>query len=158
MTTGLFNQENGHKSFIDVLRCIYIGKILLRKRAWYRLWLKWKRINCKQSARWQHLSWLKACAFFSLQKKLVSCVKRNNLYLGLVTPSSGWWSPIGLASLDNVTQIELFLGCVVSPKVANASNSHWCCRWHFWSKSCQFKWTFDGLDSAQQNSDFEICF
>ncbi len=23
-------------------------------------------------------------------------MKRNNLYLGLVTPSSGWWSPIGL--------------------------------------------------------------
>jgi hypothetical protein len=30
---------------------------------------QWKRINRKQSARWQHLSWLKASAFFSLQKK-----------------------------------------------------------------------------------------
>jgi hypothetical protein len=36
---------------------------------------KWKRINRKQSARWQHLSWLKASASFSLQKNLVSCVK-----------------------------------------------------------------------------------
>jgi hypothetical protein len=30
--------------------------------------LQWVRINCKQSARWQHLSQLKASAFFSLQK------------------------------------------------------------------------------------------
>ncbi len=29
---------------------------------------QWKRINRKQSARWQHLSQLKASAFFSLQK------------------------------------------------------------------------------------------
>ncbi len=55
---------------------------------------QWKRINYKQSARWQHLSQLKASAFFSLQKNLVSCMKCNNLYSGLVTPSSGWWSPI----------------------------------------------------------------
>ncbi len=54
---------------------------------------QWKRINHKQSARWQYLSWLKASAFFSLQK-IVSRVKCYNLYLGLVTPSSGWWSPI----------------------------------------------------------------
>ncbi len=60
--------------------------------------IQWKRINCKQSARWQHLSRLKASAVFSLQKKLVSCVKCNNLYSGLVTPSSGWWSPIDLTS------------------------------------------------------------
>jgi hypothetical protein len=50
---------------------------------------KWKRINRKQSARWQHLSQLKPSAFFSLQKHLVSCMKRNSLYSGLVTPSSG---------------------------------------------------------------------
>ncbi len=56
--------------------------------------LQWKRINCKQSTRWQHLSRLKANAFFSLQKHLVSCMKCNNLYSGLVMPSSGWWSPI----------------------------------------------------------------
>jgi hypothetical protein len=32
--------------------------------------LQWKIINCKQSARWQHISWLKASAFCSWQKKL----------------------------------------------------------------------------------------
>ncbi len=57
---------------------------------------EWKRINRKQSDRWQHLSRLKASAFFSLQKKLVSCMKRNSLCSWLVTPSSGWWTPIGL--------------------------------------------------------------
>jgi hypothetical protein len=52
-----------------------------------------KRISHKQSARWQHLSRLKASAFFSLQKK--SVVKKcNNLYLVLVTSFSGWMSPI----------------------------------------------------------------
>ncbi len=35
---------------------------------------QWKRINCKQSARWQRLSQLKASAFSSLQKELVSCM------------------------------------------------------------------------------------
>ncbi len=30
----------------------------------------------------------------SLWKKVVSCMKHINLYSGLVTPSSGWWSPI----------------------------------------------------------------
>ncbi len=39
----------------------------------------WKRISCKQSARWQHLSRLKASALFFLQKNLVSCMKCNNL-------------------------------------------------------------------------------
>jgi hypothetical protein len=29
---------------------------------------QWKRISRKQSTRWKHLSWLKAGAFFSLQK------------------------------------------------------------------------------------------
>jgi hypothetical protein len=56
-------------------------------------WMKWKRISHKQSARWQHLSQLKASALFFFQK-IVSCMKCNNLYLGLVMPSSGWWSPI----------------------------------------------------------------
>ncbi len=48
--------------------------------------LEWKTISCKQSARWQHLSLLKASALFFLQKKLV-VKKRSNLYLGLVMPS-----------------------------------------------------------------------
>jgi hypothetical protein len=33
--------------------------------------IKWKGINHKQSTRWQHLSRIKASAFFSLQKKLL---------------------------------------------------------------------------------------
>jgi hypothetical protein len=49
---------------------------------------QFKRINRKWSARWQHLSRLKGSAFFSLQKKLV-VKEHNNLYLGLVMPSSG---------------------------------------------------------------------
>jgi hypothetical protein len=57
--------------------------------------IQWKRISHKQSARWQHLSRLKASAFFFLQK-IVSCMKCNNLYSGLVTPSSGWCSPVGI--------------------------------------------------------------
>ncbi len=54
-----------------------------------RLMMQWKRINRKQSARWQHLTRLKASAFFSLQKDLVSCMKCNNFYSGLVMPSRG---------------------------------------------------------------------
>ncbi len=50
------------------------------------MWCQWKGINLKQSARWQKLSRLKACAFFSFQKKLV-VMKHSNLYLGLVMPS-----------------------------------------------------------------------
>ncbi len=49
---------------------------------------KWKRINCKQIARWQHLSRLKDSAFL-LEIFLISVKKYNNLYLRLVTPSSG---------------------------------------------------------------------
>ncbi len=42
---------------------------------------QWKRISCKQNARWQHLSGLKASAFFSLQNKYFIVKKCNNLYL-----------------------------------------------------------------------------
>jgi hypothetical protein len=63
--------------------------ILVRKEP-----TQWKRISCKQNARWQHLSQSKAGAFFSLKKNLV-ITKHYNLYLGLVTPSSGRWSLIG---------------------------------------------------------------
>ncbi len=56
--------------------------------------VQWKRVSCKQSTIWQHLSRLKASALFFLQKN-VSCMKQNKLYLELVTPSCGWWSPIG---------------------------------------------------------------
>jgi hypothetical protein len=54
---------------------------------------QWKGINRKQSTRWQHLSRLKASAFFSLQIFLV-VMKHSNLYLGLVLPSGGWQSLI----------------------------------------------------------------
>jgi hypothetical protein len=43
---------------------------------------QWKGINRKQSTRWQHLSQLKASAFFSV-------MKHSNLYLGLVLKSGG---------------------------------------------------------------------
>jgi hypothetical protein len=49
---------------------------------------QWKGINHKQSTRWQHLSQLKASAFFSLQFFIVF-IKHSNLYLGLVLPSGG---------------------------------------------------------------------
>ncbi len=43
----------------------------------------WKRINCKQSATWQHLSQLKASAFF-FEIFLLGVKKHNSLYLRLV--------------------------------------------------------------------------
>jgi hypothetical protein len=49
---------------------------------------KWKGINHKQSTRWQHLSRLKASAFFFLQKKF-SCYKTQQLILG--TGIAIWW-------------------------------------------------------------------
>ncbi len=55
---------------------------------------QWKRISCKQSARWQHLSRLKDSAFFSLEPKKLVVKKHYNLYLRLVTPSGVCWSPM----------------------------------------------------------------
>jgi hypothetical protein len=49
---------------------------------------QWKGINCKQSTRWQHLSQLKARAFFSLQKSF-SCYEIQQLILG--TGTAIWW-------------------------------------------------------------------
>jgi hypothetical protein len=65
-------------------------------------------INCKQSTRWQHLSWLKASAFFSLQKILV-VMKHNNLYLGLVLPSGGWQSRIMLSVIGVSLSVTFIL-------------------------------------------------
>ena len=65
------------KNFIQLLLIRYRGRLF-----------QWKRINRKQSARWEHPSRLKASAFFSLRKKLV-VKEHNNLYLGLVTPFKG---------------------------------------------------------------------
>ena len=84
---GLINSTS---EFIYVLQCFVKSKL-----HFVNLWnivIQWKRISCKQDTRWQNLSRLKASAFFSLQK--ISCMKCNKLYSGLVTPSSGWWSPI----------------------------------------------------------------
>ncbi len=64
---------------------------------------RWKGINRKQSTRWQHLSQLKASAFFSLQKNLV-VMKHSNLYLGLELPSGGWQSLI----ISSMKTIKLF--------------------------------------------------
>jgi hypothetical protein len=50
--------------------------------------VKWKGINRKQSTRWQHLSRLKASAFFSLQKFL-SCYETELLIFG--TGTAIWW-------------------------------------------------------------------
>jgi hypothetical protein len=50
--------------------------------------VKWKGINRKQSTRWQHLSRLKASAFFSLQK-ILSCYETQLLILG--TGTAIWW-------------------------------------------------------------------
>jgi hypothetical protein len=62
-------------------------------KSWPICSAQWKGINRKQSTRWQHLSRLKASAFFSLQKKF-SYMKHSNSYLGLVLPSGGWQSLI----------------------------------------------------------------
>ncbi len=49
---------------------------------------QWKGINRKQSTRWQHLSQLKASAFFSLQN-IFSCYEPQQLILG--TGAAIWW-------------------------------------------------------------------
>ncbi len=49
---------------------------------------QWKGINRKQSTRWQHPSWLKASAFFSLQKNF-STYETQQLILG--TGTAIWW-------------------------------------------------------------------
>ncbi len=48
---------------------------------------QWKGINCKQSTRWQHLSQLKASAFFSLQ----IFFSYETLQLILGTGTAIWW-------------------------------------------------------------------
>ncbi len=68
---------------------------------------EWKGISCKQNARWQHLSRLKASAFFSLKKKKLVVKKHYSLYLGLVTPSSGWRSPIESVESSNILRWEI---------------------------------------------------
>ncbi len=80
-----------------------VGEWLLIIQLWFirqnifcntvKSFVEWKGINRKQSTRWQHLSRLKASAFFSLQNFLV-IMKHSNLHLGLALPSGGWQSLI----------------------------------------------------------------
>jgi hypothetical protein len=50
---------------------------------------QWNGINRKRSTRWQHLSRLKASAFFSSLQKIFSCYKTQQLILG--TGIAIWW-------------------------------------------------------------------
>ncbi len=75
-------------------RCNFFGADICIIEIW-QCFMQWKGINRKQSTRWQHRPRLKASAFFSLQKNLV-VMKHSNLYLGLVLPSGGWQSLIGV--------------------------------------------------------------
>jgi hypothetical protein len=47
---------------------IYHLAKILKRELFNKILAQWKRIDRKQSARWQHLSWLKAGAFFYFQK------------------------------------------------------------------------------------------
>ncbi len=51
--------------------------------------VQWNGINRKQSTRWQHLSRLKASAFFFSLQKIFSCYKTQQLILG--TGIAIWW-------------------------------------------------------------------
>jgi hypothetical protein len=62
----------------------YCKLVRLSLPATFALAYQWKRIGCKQSTGWQHLSWLKASAIYFLQKHFLIVEKHSNLYLGLV--------------------------------------------------------------------------
>ncbi len=67
-------------SFIVMLSAVILSIIMYG--------VKWKGINRKQITRWQHLSQLKASAFFSLQK-IFTCYETQQLILG--TGTAIWW-------------------------------------------------------------------
>ncbi len=81
-----------NSSFFVCFKVIDIGKrytqlkLCLHLYSLARIRVQWRKINCKQSDRWQHLFRLKASAF--LFKIFLLGVKKYNLYLRLVTPSS----------------------------------------------------------------------
>ncbi len=77
-----------YKSMQFIFKNLYQFSFKIDEILWRAL-MKWKGINHKQSTRWQHLSQLKASAYFSLQNCLV-VMKHSNLYLGLVLPSGRW--------------------------------------------------------------------
>ncbi len=65
-----------------------LGRWHEMERAFIRQGFQWKGINRKQSTRWQHLSQLKASAFFSLQ--IFFCYyETQQLILG--TGTAIWW-------------------------------------------------------------------
>ncbi len=78
---------------------------------------QWKRSSCKQRARWQHLPRLKASAFFSLEQKNLVVKKHYNLYLKLVMPSGGWWSPIVWIPTFTLTQRHLVIKILIYIKM-----------------------------------------
>ncbi len=59
-------------------------KVLIYIKKMSYCWFQWKGINRKQSTRWQHLSRLKASAFFSLQN-FFTCYETQQLILGTGT-------------------------------------------------------------------------
>ncbi len=69
--------------------CIEIDQPITWIFSYHGRLVEWRRISCKQSARWQHLSRLKVSTFFSLQQKNLVVKKYYNLYLRLVMPSGG---------------------------------------------------------------------
>jgi hypothetical protein len=64
------------------------------------------KTNHKQSTRWQHLSRLKASAFFSLQKK-ISCYETQQLILG--TGTAIWW--VTEPHCNNIGQHDVHCNC-----------------------------------------------
>jgi hypothetical protein len=69
MASFLASKISSTLSFISKRKIIQFKKCWLRVGAAVAQWkCERKMINRKQSARWQHLSRLKAGAFFSLQK------------------------------------------------------------------------------------------
>jgi hypothetical protein len=67
MCTTVFYFKNDSKSVVRFHICMLSLTTLLEKQSdglvKFEKKFKWKGSNCKQSARWQHISWLKASAF-----------------------------------------------------------------------------------------------
>jgi hypothetical protein len=77
---------------------------------------QWKGINCKQITRWQHLSQLKASAFFSL-KKIFTCYETQQLILG--TGTAIWW-----VTESHCTKIFTLFSPIPNYKSSISRNGH----------------------------------
>jgi hypothetical protein len=78
-----------HKHTYELLKIAILMWVPYYKTDPLRIILQqWKGINHKQSTRWQHLSRLKASAFFSLQI-FFSCCETQQRILG--TGTAIWW-------------------------------------------------------------------